>query len=174
MGSQSKESKWKYFLVYTHIIVLKKRFKCGVTEALTNKLCVCLCVACVIIWPCILHTWDSHTWDSSGILQFINTSCGCQSLLFSSQAWWYWHVRSLMSTSPVFLVIAEFLVTPLSPLVYVQFFLLSVVSVWLYPALQHRLCQDWLACLLSAHASFPSLPDSLLLPAFHTFISWSV
>lgn len=110
------------------------------------------------------------------ILQFINTSCGCQSLLFSSPAWWYWHARSLMSTSPVFLVIAEFLVTPLSPLVYVQFFLLSVVSVWLYPALQHRLCQDWLACLLSAHALFPSLPDSLLLPAFHTFISlhWHV
>lgn len=43
MGSQSKESKWKYFLVYTHIIVLKKRFKCGVTEALTNKLCVFVC-----------------------------------------------------------------------------------------------------------------------------------
>lgn len=137
---------------------------------LTNFVCLFVRGMCNYLAMHPAHLRFSHL----RLLQFINTSCGCQSLLFSSPAWWYWHVRSLMSTSPVFLVIAEFLVTPLSPLVYVQFFLLSVVSVWLYPALQHRLCQDWLACLLSAHASFPSLPDSLLLPAFHTFISWSV
>lgn len=42
-GHRVKKVSENTSFVYTHIIVLKKRFKCGVTEALTNKLCVFVC-----------------------------------------------------------------------------------------------------------------------------------
>lgn len=83
MGSQSKESKWKYFLVYTHIIVLKKRFKCGVTEALTNFVCLFVRAMCNYLAMHPAHLRVSHLrlvgdpavykhqfWVSVSIVQF--------------------------------------------------------------------------------------------------------
>lgn len=122
-----------------------------------------MCVACVII----LHTWDSHTWDSSrscslyvSIVQFTSMVILTRTLTDEHKSSFSCYCR--VPCNPLICTGLRSLLSPVCCVCLTS----SSSSAPTLPGLTR----------LSAHALFPSSPDSLLLPAFHTFISlhWHV